>query len=110
VGAPVVLTSDQFSDEVVPTIKSLREKLESIRRGEVARTLASLRDASPETRATVEALSSALVNKILHTPAVKLRESSRNGHGRRWALLVSEIFGLDRRAQPAANGPACERG
>ena len=80
--------------EVVPTIVSLREKLEAIRQGEVAKTLARLPDASPETRAAIEALSGAIVNKILHAPTVKLRESSRRGRGRRWAVMVSELFGL----------------
>lgn len=79
---------------VVPTIVSLREKLEAIRQGEVAKALARLHDPSPETRAAIEALSSAIVNKILHLPTVKLRESSRSGRGRRWTALVSELFGL----------------
>jgi len=85
--------------EVLPTIVSLREKLESIRQGEVAKALTRLPDASPETRAAIEALSSAIVNKILHAPTVKLRESTRSGRGRRWALLVSELFGLGGRGQ-----------
>ncbi len=80
--------------EVVPTIVSLREKLETIRQGEVAKALARLPDASPDTRAAIEALSSAIVNKILHAPTVKLRETSRSGRGRRWAALVSELFSL----------------
>ena len=83
--------------EVVPTIVSLREKVEVIRQGEVAKALARLPDASPETRAALEALSSAIVNKILHVPTAKLRESSRSGRSRRWTLLVSELFGLARR-------------
>jgi glutamyl-tRNA reductase len=60
--------------EVVPTIVSLREKLEAIRQGEVAKALARLPGASAETRAAMEALSNALVNKILHAPTVKLSE------------------------------------
>lgn len=83
--------------EVLPTIVSLREKLEAVRQGEVAKALSRLPGATPETRAAIEALSSAIVNKILHAPTVKLRESSRSGHGRRWAVLVSELFGLGRR-------------
>jgi glutamyl-tRNA reductase len=82
--------------EVVPTIVLLREKFEQIRQGEVAKTLARLPDASPETRASIDALSSAIVNKILHAPTVKLRETSRVGRGRRWAVLVSHLFGLGR--------------
>jgi glutamyl-tRNA reductase len=82
--------------EVVPTIVSLREKLEAMRRGEVDKALARLPQATEETRAVMEALSQAIVNKILHAPIVKLKDSSREGHGRRWTETVSELFGLRR--------------
>jgi glutamyl-tRNA reductase len=84
--------------EVIPTIVSLRERLEEIRRGEVRKTLARLPDASPQTRAAIEALSTAMMNKILHAPVTKLRESSRAGVSRSWLELVHELFGLGRRA------------
>ncbi|RPH79270.1 MAG: glutamyl-tRNA reductase, partial [Candidatus Rokuibacteriota bacterium] len=84
--------------EVIPTIVSLRDRLEDIRLGEVRKTLARLPDASPETRAAIEALSSAMVNKILHAPITKLRESSRAGASRSWLELVHELFALGRRA------------
>jgi len=83
--------------EVIPTIVSLRERLEAIRTGEVKRTLSRLPNASPETREAIEALSSAIVNKILHAPITKLRESSRAGSPRSWLDLVHELFGLARR-------------
>lgn len=82
--------------DVVPTIVSLRERLEAIRVGEVRKALARLGDPSPETREAIEALSTAIVNKILHAPITKLRESSRAGSGRSWTELVQELFGLGR--------------
>jgi len=83
--------------EVIPTIVSLRERLEAIRTGEVKRTLARLPGATPETREAIEALSTAIVNKILHAPITKLRESARAGSPRSWLELVHELFGLGRR-------------
>ena len=80
--------------EVVPTIVSLREKLEMVRRAEVDRALARLPNADAETRRIIEALSKAIINKVLHAPTVKLRDSSRQGHGPRWIELISELFGL----------------
>jgi glutamyl-tRNA reductase len=80
--------------EVVPTIVSLREKLEEIRRAELAKALGRVPDADPETRRVMEALSQSIVNKILHAPTVKLKDSSRAGHGHRWIELISELFGL----------------
>jgi glutamyl-tRNA reductase len=84
--------------EVIPTIVSLRERLEEIRTGELRRALARVPDASPETRAALEALSTGIVNKILHAPITKLRESSRAGSHRSWLEIVNELFGLRRRA------------
>ncbi|MEX2146971.1 MAG: glutamyl-tRNA reductase [Candidatus Rokuibacteriota bacterium] len=83
--------------EVIPTIVSLRERLEEIRLGEVRKTLARLPEASAETRAAIDALSNAIVNKILHAPVTKLRESSRAGASRSWLELVHELFALGRR-------------
>jgi len=84
--------------EIIPTIVSLRERLEAIRIAEVQKALARLPEASAETREAVDALSTALVNKILHAPITKLRESSRAGAGRSWLELVHELFGLGRKA------------
>ncbi len=80
--------------EVVPTIVSLREKLEAIRRAELERALGRLPGAGEETRRVMEALSQAIVNKVLHAPMVKLNDSSRAGHARRWTEVISELFGL----------------
>ena len=82
--------------EVIPTIVSLRERLEGIRLAELRRALARVPEASAETREVMEALSSGIVNKILHAPVTKLRESSRAGAGRSWTALVQELFGLGR--------------
>jgi glutamyl-tRNA reductase len=99
----------KFSDrlrslEVVPTIVSLREKLEEIRKAELTRTLTRLPGADDATRQALEALSQGIVNKILHAPTVKLRDSSKAGHGRRWIEVISELFGLGgkNRSGPAA--------
>jgi glutamyl-tRNA reductase len=87
----------QSDAEVIPTIVSLRARLEEIRLGEVKKTLARLPEATPEMRAAIDALSNAMVNKILHAPITKLRESSRAGSSRSWLDLVHELFGLGRR-------------
>ena len=92
--------ADRLKDlEVVPTIVSLREKLEAIRRSEVARALGRLPSADDATKQALEALSQAIVNKVLHAPTVKLRDSSRAGHGRRWIEVISEVFGLGAKAR-----------
>jgi glutamyl-tRNA reductase len=73
--------------------------LEAIRRGEVEKACAALPNADAQTRRAIEAMSQAIVNKILHTPTVKLRERSRGGHGRTWTEMVHELFGLGGRGE-----------
>lgn len=80
--------------DVVPTIKSLQEKLEEIRQGEVVKTLGRLKDAPPETRAAIEAMSSAIVSKILHGPIQQLKASHRSHDGPLFRKLVHDLFGL----------------
>lgn len=93
-----------FRDQaVVPTIVSLRERLEMIRQQELAKTVSRLGEVSPETRRVMEAMSAAIVNKILHLPIVKLREASRLGDGQ-LVPLVRELFGLDPEA-PGSDEP-----
>ena len=79
----------------VPAIVALRRKADALRQAEVERAVARLQDASPAVRQALEALSVALVNKLLHAPTVKLRETSENGAGDRWASAVTELFALD---------------
>jgi glutamyl-tRNA reductase len=83
-----------------PTIRSLRAKLEEIRQGEVERTLARLRHHDDEVRAAVEAMSAALVNKILHGPIEQLKAAQAVPGGARFRALVRELFGLDRESDP----------
>jgi glutamyl-tRNA reductase len=90
--------------EVIPIIVSLRERLEAIRTAEVRKALARVPDATPQTRDAMDALSLAIVNKILHAPITKLRESSRAGAGRSWMNLVHELFGLSGRGDKADEG------
>jgi len=90
--------------EVVPTIVSLREKLEEIRRAELARALTRLPGADEATRQALEALSQGIVNKVLHAPTVKLRDSSKSGHGHRWIEVISELFGLGGKGRGAPRG------
>ena len=63
--------------EVVPTIVALREKMEGIRAAELKKTLATLPELSPLQRDALDAMSSAIVNKILHTPLTHLKEPDR---------------------------------
>jgi glutamyl-tRNA reductase len=88
------------SRDISPTIVALRHKAEAMRRREVEKTLAGLKDCSPETRRAIEGLSASLMNKLLHPPIGYLKNRSRNGDGQEGATSVTavrQMFGLDDR-------------
>jgi glutamyl-tRNA reductase len=62
--------------DVVPTITSIRERAEAIRRGELAKASPRLAGLSEREREAVEALTSRIVNKLLHEPIVRLKETA----------------------------------
>jgi glutamyl-tRNA reductase len=73
--------------EVVPTIVALRERAEAIRLRELEKTFGTLRDISAREREAIEALSAAIVNKLLHTPVTRLKEPNH----RREAFYVDAV-------------------
>jgi glutamyl-tRNA reductase len=62
--------------EVAPTIASLRERAEAIRRGELAKASGRLSGLSERERNAVESLTSQIVNKLLHEPILRLKEAA----------------------------------
>ncbi len=76
---------------VVPTISALCKQAENIRRREVDRTFGRLHNLTPEERNRIEALTSAIVNKMLHHPITRLKQP---GAGERYAAVVHELFDL----------------
>lgn len=63
--------------DVVPLIRELREGAETIRQQEVARTLKSLKHLSPEDAAVIDTLTKQILNKVLHTPTLRLKEAAQ---------------------------------
>jgi glutamyl-tRNA reductase len=61
--------------EVVPVIRGIRDQAESVRRRETDRCLDRLRHLPEEDRRAIEELTRRLMNKVLHTPTVRLREA-----------------------------------
>jgi glutamyl-tRNA reductase len=73
-----------------PAIAELRTYAESIRTAELRRSASRLRDLTPEQAAAVEALTSGIVNKLMHGPTVALRDAAggRGNLGRSHILRV----------------------
>lgn len=82
---------------VTPLIHELHQLAESIRRQEMKRTLRRMPGLGEAERQRIEALTRALVKKLLHFPTVYLKEQSRYGEEIPGALLTRKLFGLDDR-------------
>jgi len=80
--------------EAVPTIVALRDKIEAIRRAELEKTLATLRELSPEERAALDAMTNALVNKILHAPITHLKHHDRQQEAL-YVAAARHLFGIE---------------
>lgn len=79
------------AQRVVPTIRALCERAESIREAELQRALARLPQLSPREQQAVHALSAAIVNKLLHQPITSLKDAQ---HGGELADAVQQLFQL----------------
>ncbi len=77
--------------EAVPVIKGLQRKAEEARLRELEKTLGKLRHLSPEDRDRVEALSKALVKRILHDPILSLKA---DGQTKGYIEAVRDLFSL----------------
>jgi glutamyl-tRNA reductase len=78
-----------------PTIAALRDHLHQLGRVEVERFGRRLAAFTPEQRAVVEDLTRSLIQKVLHTPIVKLKSAAERGEAGTRAAVYREIFGLD---------------
>lgn len=77
--------------KVTPTIAALRQKAEATRKAELERTLTRLGHLSEEDRRRIEAMSDALVSRLLHDPATRLRQAGSERH----VEALRDLFGLD---------------
>lgn len=80
--------------DVVPTIAALCDKLEDIRQAEVSRMLPKLGELSDRDREKVNALTVAIVNKILHLLITRLKAGHNGRDAREYAHVVRELFDI----------------
>ena len=77
-----------------PVIGSLWLKASSIRQEVLERTRMRLPELDQASWEHVERLATALVNKLLHDPATRLRAEAGNGHARSYAEALRYLFDL----------------
>jgi len=79
----------------VPVLRAMRDRMEEVRRRELADAMRRLQSLTPDQRAAVEELSRSLMNKFLHEPSVRLRSAAANGRGLAVIDTVRYLFGLE---------------
>jgi glutamyl-tRNA reductase len=84
----------QRSLDAVPVLVELRERGERIRRAEIEKARKRLGPLTPEQEQALDALTSAIVGKLLHPPTVQLKEAAQNGHGPELVGLIRRLLGL----------------
>jgi glutamyl-tRNA reductase len=80
--------------DVVPTIVSLQDHLETIRQAEIDRVRGRLGAISAEQELAIEALTRGIVNKIMHTPISTLKTAARESEPTTVVELVRRLFNL----------------
>jgi glutamyl-tRNA reductase len=80
--------------DVTPTIVALRKKFEEIRKKELEKTLSLHPDLSDKEKKSLEALTSAIINKILHTPVTLLKRTDEEAMSDLYLDTLHALFGL----------------
>jgi len=81
---------------VVGTISDLRERVDALRQQELERTLRQLSSSLSEREASaIHELTTRLVNKVLHTPTLRLKDAAALGQGHVYAGALRYLFDLE---------------
>jgi glutamyl-tRNA reductase len=81
--------------DVVPTIVSLRRRLEDIRAQELGKVLARLGDLTPSQREAIASMTTAMMNKVLHQPMTELRRRAIHQDSHLYSTVLRRLFGLE---------------
>ena len=99
------------SSHAVPTITALEDAVEEARRRELAKTLRRIPSLMTQQKEALDALTKALVKKVLHQPITRLK---LHGDDREYIAIGRDLFGLETNGakpkNPATAKDACERG
>jgi glutamyl-tRNA reductase len=80
--------------EVTPTIVALRAKFDEIRRTELEKTLSTWKELPPDAQKRLDALTNAIMNKLLHPPTSLLKQGGQGGRTDLYIDAVRALFDL----------------
>jgi glutamyl-tRNA reductase len=85
----------QRAEAVAPTVVDLRAHARSVVDGELSRMEARLGELDAEVRAELAATVNRVVDKLLHTPTVRMKQLAGEPGGRSYAEALRQLFDLD---------------
>jgi len=85
----------QKSSRVAPTVVALRSRADEVVDAELARLSSRLPELGERERAEVEQAVRRVVQTLLHTPTVRVKELTESPIGLSYADALRELFGLD---------------
>jgi glutamyl-tRNA reductase len=89
--------------DVVPTIVSLQEQVETIRQAEIDKARGRLGALTPDQEQAIDAMTRGIVNKILHAPVTTLKSAARSKEAAESTTvieLIRKLFRLDKESHP----------
>jgi glutamyl-tRNA reductase len=81
--------------DVVPTIIALKQYCDSVRKAELEKGAAMIGDLSKKEAKAIDAMTKAIVNKILHNPIVHLKKDASRIEGDLYIDTIRKLFDLD---------------
>jgi len=81
--------------EIVPTIKSLKEKAESIRKSELKKSIGGQGDFTPSQINAIEKLTASIAEKIINDPILFLKEKADRPSRNTYLDIARKLFNLD---------------
>jgi len=81
--------------DVIPTIVELRNKMEDIAKGEMKKTLQTLKHFSDDDQQAIGRMTNAMINKILHDPTLLLKSNGHHQNKSVYLDVTRKLFKLD---------------
>jgi glutamyl-tRNA reductase len=95
----------QRSAEVTPTVTALRKRAAEVVDAELLRLSTRLPEMDPRVREELAKTVRRVVDKLLHTPTVRVKQLASAPGGAGYADALRELFGLDPQAPAAVTTP-----
>ncbi len=104
-GEVATYLASRMVKSVAPTVTALRSRAAAVVAGEMERLDHRLPDLDPATREELRRTVHRVVEKLLHTPTVRVKELSGSDRGEGYAAALRDLFDLDPHAVAAVSSP-----